>query len=63
MYIRADQSGNIQLVSKYDNVDCVYYTGVFPDDFFATLGLGKYIFLNGQITAVEGWVMPDIKPL
>ncbi|WP_295669545.1 hypothetical protein [uncultured Mucilaginibacter sp.] len=62
MYIRADNYGNIQLISHTENVDCVLCTGGIPDDFISTLGYGKYIFLNGVITAVDGWVMPVVKP-
>jgi len=61
MYIRTDETGNIQLISHTENVDCVLYAGAIPDDFISTLGYGKYIFLNGVITPVEGWVMPVIK--
>ena len=58
MYIRADNNGNIQMISNTVNTNCVLYPGTIPNDFIDTLGYGKYIFLNGVISAVEGWVMP-----
>lgn len=58
MYIRADNGGRIQLISVVDIADCLQYTGVIPDDFYATLGTDKYLFINGELQAVEGWVMP-----
>jgi len=63
MFIRAFDTGTIQLVSKNENEDCVHFAGDVPDDFFKTFGLGKYQFLNGSITLVEGWIMPDFNEL
>jgi hypothetical protein len=61
MYIRTDNKGNIQLISNITNTGCIEYIGNTPDDFFETVGFGKYQLLNGAIVPVNGWVMPTIK--
>ena len=60
IYIRIDEQENIMLVSNLPNINCLEYAGSVPDDFINTVGLGKYQFINNEITAVSGWTMPVI---
>ena len=54
---------NTLLFCKIEKEDCKQYTGDLPDDFFQTVGFGKYSFIGGQIAAVDGWEMPEQQPL
>ncbi|QKJ28420.1 hypothetical protein HQ865_01145 [Mucilaginibacter mali] len=60
MYIRSDENGNINLISIYDIEGCQLYNGALPTDFYETVGLGKYLFIDGQIVAAIEWEFPAI---
>ena len=62
IHLRIDSQGNIQLISVYAFTDTFPYTGAIPADFFAMVGLGKYIILmQGGQPGIIG-LNPDFIP-
>ena len=56
MKIKADADGKI--LAWGVEVTGEEYGGALPGDFDHKAGLGKYRFLGGEITEVEGWESP-----
>lgn len=59
IFIIADQAGRIEVISVVYIAGSELFTGTVPEDIFDLVGLGKYTYVEGQLLAVEGWVMPN----
>jgi hypothetical protein len=56
MIINADEVGNILAAGR--QIYGVEYDGDIPEDFMNTFSQGKYLFVDGAIVPVDGWVSP-----
>ncbi len=59
--INADELGNVLAAGR--NIYGINTECELPVDFYQTFSTGKYLFLNGEVVAVEGWVAPVLQPL
>ena len=57
--IKTDNEGNITVAGTSDKIVGEVYTGIVPEDFFATFSLGKYTFVGGEIVENIEFVMPE----
>lgn len=58
MYIRANEDGIINLFGPTGIQGSVEYTGEIPGDFESLVGMGKYLFLDGEIVTSPDWIEP-----
>jgi hypothetical protein len=56
MIINADEVGNILAAGR--QIYGAEYDGDIPEDFMNTFSQGKYLFVDGAIVLVAGWVAP-----
>lgn len=54
--INADTTGSILAAGR--NITGVAVECELPVDFYATFGLGKYLFVDGLVVESAGWIAP-----